>query len=185
LGIRHISDLNAYDHMLFILVLSVPFSLWHYKRVFWAVTGFTLGHSLSLALATFNLITVDSAVIEFLIPVTILISALFLAFKSQGKRLERFTAAQFVVVIFFGLIHGLGFSGYLRAMLVDDMSPFIPLLSFNLGVEAGQLIIVLIILLLNFLLEGIANIKKSYWALFCAGASTSLALKLIFENKIW
>jgi len=171
--------------MLFLLTITVSFSIWHWKRVFWAATGFTVGHSLSLAAATLGLVKVNGAWVEFIIPVTILISALFTAIKSQGKKMEYFSALQFTTVILFGLIHGLGFSSELLSFLSGEIDPLIPLVSFNIGVELGQLLIVAVILLFNYLVENILNIKKANWVLFCSGGAFSIALMLIFENKIW
>lgn len=171
--------------MLFLLTITVSFSIWHWKRVFWAATAFTLGHSVSLALATMKLVQADSALVEFIIPVSILCTALIAAFKSQGTKMERFSAAQFFMVLIFGLVHGLGFSGELMSFLGKEIDPTVPLLSFNLGVELGQLLIVTVILLFNYLLENILNIKKANWVLFCTGGASSMAIMLIFENKIW
>lgn len=128
--------------------------------------------------------TIDGTLVEFLIPVTILLSALF-ALGKADKEQHSTSYAQFTTVLAFGFVHGLGFSGGLRTLLSDDADVIIPMLGFNLGVEAAQLMVVFLILVLNFVLENLLNIKKGKWVLFSMGGAFGLALLLIFENKIW
>lgn len=151
----------------------------------WSVTGFTLGHSISLGLAATKIISPNAAIIEFAIPITILISALYTAIKSSKKLLTSFSPFQFFAIAFFGIIHGLGFSGYLAMLLSGSDSVLVPLLAFNLGIELGQMIIVFCILALNTFAEQVFGIKKTNWILFWMGGAASLALLLIFENKFW
>jgi len=184
-GIKHITDVGAYDHILFLVTIAVAYNLWHWKKVLWAVTAFTLGHSLSLALATSHFLQPNMAYIEFAIPITILFSALFSAFKSNKKWVYNLSALQFLAIVCFGLIHGLGFSGYLSMFLEQEQNIFVPLLSFNLGIEVGQLIIVIAILVLNTIAEQVFAVKKSNWMLFWMGGASCLAVMLIFENKFW
>ncbi len=181
----HISDIGAYDHMLFLLTITIAFQFWHYKKVLWSVTGFTLGHSISLALSTLKILQIPIQFIEFTIPITIAISAIFTAIKSQNKGAQDFTLIQFMVITIFGLVHGAGFSGYLGAMLATDLNIFVPMLSFNLGIEVGQLLIVVVILLLNLIAEQVFKIKKSQWVLFWMGGAFCLSVQLILENKLW
>lgn len=185
LGTLHISDIGAYDHMLFLLTITIAYQFWHWKKVFWSVTGFTLGHSVSLALSTLKIWQIPIEYIEFAIPITIAISALFTAFRSQSKKLTDFTALQFLIITLFGLIHGAGFSGYLGDMLPQDLNILVPMLSFNLGIEVGQLLIVAVILVLNLIAEQILRINKAHWVLFFMGGAFMLSLQLIFENKLW
>lgn len=185
LGLEHISDFGGYDHMLYLLTLTVAFSFWQWKKVLLAVTGFTVGHSIALALAVYGVSNIKSSYIEFAIPITIFISAVFMAFRSQSTELTKFTSFQLILTIAFGLVHGAGFSGYLSSMLSNSEHLGMALFGFNIGLEVGQILIVLVILFINLLIENIFNIKKSQWVLFSMGGAASLSLALIFENKIW
>lgn len=171
--------------MLFLLTITVAFQLWHWRKVFWAVTGFTLGHSISLALAVFNLVAVNAAYVEFAIPVTILLSALYTAIKTRQTGEPQFSFYQFAMVCAFGIVHGLGFSNYLKILISGQKNLWLPMLSFNLGIEAGQLVVVLFILLANLLAAHFLRIKHTTWVLFCMGGATALAIQLIFETKFW
>ena len=149
LGLQHIADLKGYDHILFILTLCAVYSLKEWKRVLVLITAFTIGHSLTLALATLDLIRVDGDVIEFLIPLTIFITALanLMARKQQVSPLHHYI--KYSAALFFGLIHGLGFSNYLRSLLGAERGLTLPLFSFNVGIEVGQIIIVSVIMVLT------------------------------------
>ncbi len=155
LGFEHILDWNGYDHMLFIAALSVLFPLKEWKKFFWIITGFTFGHSIALALATLEWVSISPTIIEFLIPITILITALIALFTKT----TRFSTLSIVLVIFFGIIHGLGFSNYLRQLLMAEKSLFIPLLGFNLGLEIGQIIILFILLGIIYVLEKLFHVE--------------------------
>src|SRR5690606_30408879 len=130
----------------FIIALCAVYLFRDWKKVLILVTAFTIGHSLTLALATTGWIRVNSDVIEFLIPVTIALTAFFNILKPKPSK-SRGIQTNYVFALFFGLIHGLGFSNYLRALLGRESSLFEPLLAFNLGLEVGQLFIVGIFLL--------------------------------------
>lgn len=151
LGISHILDINGYDHILFIASLCLVYQWKQYKEVGILVTAFTIGHSITLALAVLNIISFNVDIIEFLIPITIIIACLenlislkYSSFK-QAKQLRYLTAGSF------GLIHGMGFSNYLRLLLMDQDGIGLPLFSFNLGLELGQLCIVGLVLCINYL----------------------------------
>ncbi|MCB0736436.1 MAG: HupE/UreJ family protein [Bacteroidetes bacterium] len=182
-GYYHIADLNGYDHMLYILTLVVGFSIWHWKKVLLAVTAFTIGHSITLALATLDLVHIPQEQTEFYISITILISAIYAAIRAKSE--PKISAMFYFLTMGFGLIHGLGFSSFLSAGLEPDESIFAPLLGFNIGLEIGQLLIVLAIMIINLVVEHVLDIKKANWVVFCSGFASSLALLLIFENKFW
>lgn len=159
MGAEHILDINGYDHILFVtlLVFTYPFQEW--KKLLLLVSGFTLGHSVSLALSVINKIHLQSAAIEFLIAFSILLSALYnLRNYKKTQSENKSILALFLIVTFFGLIHGLGFSFLLRSMLGTEQNVILPLLYFNLGLEAGQIIIVLLVILFSLLLTSL--IKK-------------------------
>ena len=188
LGFWHIWSWQATDHLTFLLALCAPYALAEWRRVVALVTSFTVGHSLTLALATLGLVGVNAPVIEALIPVTIMLTAL-LNIKQAGRadaRLQRrppavLWAGPNALALAFGLIHGLGFSNYLRSLLGENSRPVAELLSFNLGVELGQLLVVGIILLLGFVvLRGFGAARRD-WILTTSGAALGVALLLLVQ----
>lgn len=158
LGFEHILDINGYDHMLFLVVLSLPFVYKQLRLLLLLVTLFTLGHTLSLWAASAGIVRVSSNWVEFLIPLTILLTALHVLY--WNKSIERKPSAPFfVLTAFFGIIHGLGFSGYF-SMLFPQESIGLPLLYFTLGIEFAQLLIVVLVIVVNSLLSNIFNVSK-------------------------
>src|ERR1700712_167216 len=151
-GKDHILDYkNGYDHILFVVALSALYGVKDWRKVLVMVTAFTIGHSITLALATLQIVTIDSAVVEFLIPLTIFITAVSNLFRSEPSIESRNIQLNYVYALFFGLIHGLGFSNSLRALLGKTQSLFTPLLAFNLGLEFGQIIIVTLFLISSYI----------------------------------
>ena len=182
LGTNHILDLAGFDHILFVLVLCSIYTLNDWKKILLLVTAFTIGHSLTLALATFQLITIHSDLIEFLIPVTIAITAsgnLINLKISTGRQLNYFFA------LFFGLIHGLGFSNYLRALLGKEEFLLNPLFAFNLGLEAGQLLIIMFFLLFSLIPTKIFKVNQMQWAIMVSAIILGMAMMMIIEKKFW
>lgn len=188
LGFSHIADLAAYDHILFIVALCAIYQLREWKRVLLLATAFTIGHSLTLALAVLGIIPVNTAWIEFLIPVTIMSTALYnvVAHKHE-KQLSPFgqrMRLHYVFALLFGLIHGMGFSNFLRSSLLpgqeDQLVP--QLLAFNIGVELGQLLIVVVILLLSFIALNLLRIRQRSWNLFISGGAFGIALIMALER---
>jgi HupE / UreJ protein len=177
-GIRHISDLGAYDHILFVTALCAIYQLAHWRRLLILVTAFTLGHSVTLALATLKLVSFRTELIEFLIPVTIVITCL-INLRQAGQREPARGWARYLMALLFGLIHGLGFSNYLRSLLGKEASITLPLFAFNLGLELGQLLIVAVILLFTSLLINGFRVKPRDWALVLSGAVAGVAGTLL------
>lgn len=178
----------GYDHILFILAMCTNYRIANLKTLAILVTAFTIGHSLSLVLAVLNIITVNAPLIEFLIPITILISCFrnvtdlpkdVLVNKAPVSKTNNL---QYLLILIFGLIHGMGFSNFLRETLVANESIFTPLLAFNLGLEMGQILIVLFILLINFIFLEILRKNSRDWALFISGAVASLAFFMTIEK---
>ena len=158
LGFEHILDINGYDHMLFLVALSLPFVYKQLRLLLLLVTLFTLGHTLSLWAASAGIVRVSSNWVEFLIPLTILLTALHVLY--WNKSIERKPSIPFfVLTAFFGIIHGLGFSGYF-SMLFPQESIGLPLLYFTLGIEFAQLLIVVLVIVVNSLLSNIFNVSK-------------------------
>jgi hypothetical protein len=161
LGFEHITDPNGWDHMLFLLALAAVYSLRDIRRVLLLVTAFTVGHSLTLALSVLAAPLLPSDLVETMIPVSILVVALLNLFpppKQKGNVALRYGPA-----LFFGLIHGMGFSNYLRGLLGAEESLWRSLLAFNLGLEVGQVLVVGIILLLAGLLVDLVGLRKRWW----------------------
>jgi len=179
LGWQHILDLNGYDHILFVLVLCCSYVLKDWKRILWLVTAFTFGHSITLALAAFNLVEVNSDWIEFLIPLTIFITALYNLPKGIRRRKPNFLYA---MTLIFGLIHGLGFSNYLQSLLGQEFNIVIPLLSFNIGLEFGQVIIVFFIILISETMLKIFNVTNRDWSFFLSSAVTGISFIMAIER---
>lgn len=186
LGKDHILDYaNGYDHILFVIALCVMFSIKEWKRVFILVTAFTLGHSVTLALATLEIISVKVQWIEFLIPVTILVTAGSNIFKKGDSLGPGSLKLNYGYAAFFGLIHGLGFSYYLKTILGRDERIVTQLLAFNVGLEFGQTIIVAIFLITGFILVDLFGVNRRDWKLVISSAVAGIALILIRENIFW
>ena len=181
LGFTHVLDPNGYDHVLFLTALALPFSFGQWKKVFWLATLFTLTHCLSLALAAYGVVQVNSDLVELLIPITILITALlnlYTADKAQAS--QKAFRMDLGVTGFFGLIHGLGFSNYFRMLMAEEEEKTAPLLGFAAGIEGAQLVVLLAVLTLSYVLLQWTPLSRKYyvWAFSLVIALT--ALKLIF-----
>ncbi len=189
LGVHHIADLRGYDHILFVAALTIAYRPGEWRRLLWLVTAFTLGHSVTLALATLDLVRVSPALVEPAIAATIVATSL-LAFAfawrapagDGGAGSGRGQALRYTVAAVFGLIHGLGFSGYLRSLLGDEESLLVPLLSFNVGLELGQLLIVAVVLGVGVLVERGLRLSRRGWVLAASAAIASLGAYVLFER---
>ena len=184
LGFRHISDLAGYDHILFLLVLCAIYQLHQWKTLLVLVTAFTVGHSITLALTSFSVISIKSEVIEFLIPMTIIATAIHNLFVKSTSEILGYTRSYWMA-LFFGFIHGMGFANYFRALLMDESSILIPLLGFNLGIELGQLLFVLLVLVVAYVITNWLKMPQRDWNIFVSGGGFSLALVLAIENRFW
>jgi len=182
LGIQHIADLKGYDHILFILTLCAVYRLTEWRKLLILITAFTIGHSLTLVLATLNLVRIDGDLIEFLIPLTIFLTALANVLMDKKKVSSTLHYVKYAAALFFGLIHGLGFSNYLRALLGGEKSMVLPLFSFNLGIEAGQILIVFCILLVTMLVVDLLKYPRRDWHLLLSGAGLGISLVLMIER---
>jgi hypothetical protein len=189
LGFSHITDFKGYDHILFIVALCAVYQFKDWKRVLILVTAFTVGHSVTLALATMNIVRFRSDIIEFLIPVTIVLTAfgnLFIKPKLSSRQVDnRPPTLRYVMALIFGLIHGLGFSNYLRSLLGKEISIFQPLLAFNIGLEIGQLAIVFIVLCLAFITQNMLKVPRRDWILVISGIVIGFAITLIMKSDIF
>src|SRR5687767_12378125 len=180
LGWEHIISLDALDHQLFILVLTALYTFRDYKRILILVTAFTIGHSITLALSVLELITVPSEVVEFLIPCTIVITAITNLFQKTFT--ARAIQLNYFLALFFGLIHGLGFANTIRFVLAQDQSLGWALFGFNVGLEVGQIVIVLLILGVAHLVLQVFRAPRRDWIVFVSAAVFSLALGMALER---
>ncbi len=179
LGFLHITDWEGYDHMLFLLALCGAYSFAEWRKLALLVTAFTVGHSLTLALTALDVIRVNPDLIEFLIPLTILVTALVTIFRSQEVK-SRFLVMRYVLALAFGLIHGMGFSSYFRSLLGNADEVMAPLFYFNVGVEFGQLVIVAAILLMGWVARGPLRIPTRWWRIGISVLAGVLAIGLMF-----
>jgi len=189
LGFDHITDPRGYDHILFVIALCAVYTLAQWRQVLILVTAFTIGHSITLALATLNLIHYKTELIELLIPITILITAITNFFfqdsapRASSKQQANNRSWRYGLALTFGLIHGMGFSNYLRSLLGREAAIVQPLLAFNIGLEIGQLVIVGLILSLAFVLLNIVRSSRLRWTLIVSGIVAGMALSLIINNE--
>ena len=176
LGWDHIISWDAIDHLLFILALSAVYLLRNWKQVLVLVTAFTIGHSLTLALSVYNVIKAKDSWVEFLIPCTIIATAVFNLFQKDFNK--KSLRLNYFFALFFGLIHGLGFANTIRFMLAGDQHLALPLFSFNVGLEVGQIIVVCGILLVSYLLVDKARLKRKWWVWTLSGVAFAVAVKM-------
>jgi hypothetical protein len=185
LGFQHILDLAGFDHILFVIALCVIYLMRDWRKILILVTAFTIGHSLTLALATLKVIKVDTDVVEFLIPVTIALTCVSNILKPKPAGGKGYVQVNYALALFFGLIHGLGFSNYLSALLGRESSIFQPLLAFNIGLEVGQLVIVSIFLIASSLVVGIFGTKRKEWILVVSSVVLGMSIMMMLENRYW
>jgi|SRR6187431_2556859 len=186
LGKSHILDYaNGYDHIIFVVALCALYLTREWKQVLILVTAFTIGHSITLALSTLRIISVKVELIEFLIPLTIFITAVSNLFKNENNLTSRSVQMNYFFAGFFGLIHGLGFSSYLRSILGRDESILTQLFAFNLGLEFGQVIIVAIFMAAAFILVDLFGLNRRDWKMVISSAIAGIALVLMKENMYW
>ncbi|MET3537223.1 HupE/UreJ family protein [Chryseobacterium limigenitum] len=180
LGWEHIISLDALDHQLFVLALIAIYSFNDWKKILILVTAFTIGHSITLALSILDIVRVSSKWVEFLIPVTIVLTSLGnILMKNKKNGLMKMN---YYLALIFGLIHGMGFANTARVMIAKSQSIFFPLLGFNIGLELGQIVIVLAILIILFISLKIFKINKKDWILFVSSGVFALSLKMALER---
>jgi hypothetical protein len=185
LGIEHIADFTSYDHILFIISLCVVYSIKHWRKILILITAFTIGHSLTLALATLKIIEVNTKLIEFLIPATIFLTACVNLFQKSDNFNSNLHKFKYGAGLFFGLIHGMGFSSYLTSLLGKEGSLITPLFAFNIGIEIGQIIIILIMTALTLLIVDLAGVKRREWILIWSGAAIGVSTVLMIDRFPW
>lgn len=185
LGYHHVMDPAAYDHLLFLSALTLPFSFKSWKKVLILATVFTIAHCTSLALSAFGLVHVAISWIEFLIPVTILITALYNYTYIRNDadiinlRLQLFSTA------FFGLIHGFGFSNYFNMLMGGVEDKLLPLAGFAAGIELAQLAVIFVVLLIAALVLNVFRLKKAHFIVIASLIVAILTIPMLLETFPW
>ncbi len=182
IGINHILDVNGYDHLLFLIVLVVPYVFKDWKRVLILVSLFTIGHTASLFLGAYDVVTVNSKLVEFLIPITILITAIYNVFTAGKKDRSHKIGPLSISALFFGLIHGLGFAREAK-MIADGSWSF--LLEFALGIEIAQVIVVFLVVFLGFLCQTIFRFSRRDWIMVLSSIVIGFVIPMIIQSDLF
>jgi hypothetical protein len=186
IGLKHVLDIHAYDHVLFLIALTVPYTFKDWKRILLLVTVFTVGHTLALVLSVFGIIAVKVNIVEFLIPITILITALYHLFTAGKATKNDALNLVFFVTLFFGIIHGLGFSNYFKTILGGTAtSKLLPLGEFALGIETAQIIVVFVVLVISYIVQTVFRFSKRDWALVMSAFIVGVVIPMIIDSPIW
>lgn len=181
-GWEHIVDINAYDHLLFVMTLCAAFKLKEWKQILIIITAFTIGHSGTLILSAFDIIPTDPKLIDLLIPFTIMLTAMANVINYDKNRKFSDAKIKYLIALVFGLIHGLAFASNFKFMLFSD-DILMPLFLFNIGIEAGQLFIVLLFMIALWFYSKVINGEHFKWNLFISGAGFGIAAT-IFINAL-
>jgi len=183
LGLNHVLDWKAYDHVLFLVVLTIFYGFKDWKKVLWLITAFTLGHTLSLTLAAYNIVHIKMTIVEFLIPLTIFITATYNIFKvNSPPKNVRINA---IIALIFGLIHGIGFSSYFKILVDESEDKLLPLIEFAIGIEIAQIIVVLFVMLLSYIVLNIFKRSKRDWILIISSVVIGFVIPMLIERKFW
>ena len=186
IGLKHVLDIDSYDHVLFLIALATPFSFKDWKRIVLLVSLFTIGHTMALLLSVFGIIAFKVSVIELLIPITILITAIYNLLTASKSNKNRGLNLIFFITLFFGIIHGLGFSNYFKSILGGNaVSKLLPLSEFALGIEAAQIVVVFIVLILSYIVQTVFRFSRRDWALVFSAFVIGVVLPMIIGNEIW
>ncbi|CAM3775707.1 HupE/UreJ family protein [Flavobacterium branchiophilum] len=186
IGLQHVLNINAYDHVLFLMALTVPYTFEAWKKIVWLVSVFTIGHTLALVLSVFGILNVTARWIELLIPITIWLTA-FSNIVNLGKSTKNSSNHYLTMVtLFFGIVHGLGFSNYFKSILGGTtVSKIAPLSSFALGIEASQMLVVFMVLLVGYCVQTLTKLSKRDWILTLSACIVGITLPLILQNEFW
>jgi hypothetical protein len=185
-GLRHIINLYDYDHILFLIALTVPFSFKYWTKLLLLITIFIVGHTLALMLSVFGVIIIRGNLADFLIPITILIVAFFnLLNAGKSSKHESISAIAFIT-LFFGIIHGLGFASYFKSILFGSpQSKLLPIVEFSLGIELAQIVVVFLVLILAYIVQTLFRFSKRDWTLVMSSFVIGVVLPMILQSEIW
>ena len=185
-GLRHILDLSAYDHILFLIALTIPYAFKDWKRLLLLDTIFTIGHTVALLLSVFGVVIIKVNLVEFLIPITILIIAFFNLFTAGKSSKQESISVIGFVTLFFGIVHGLSFAGYFNTLLGGSpQSKLLPLSESPLGIETSQIIVVFIVLILSYIVQTFFRFSKRDWTLVMSSFVIGVVLPMIISSEIW
>ena len=180
LGLTHVLDWQAYDHILFLIVLVVAYNFSNWKRIFILVSLFTIGHTVSLLLVNYSVVAISSKWVEFLIPVTILVAAFYNLLTSGKNNRSEKVGLFYVITIFFGLVHGFGFATYYK--MITGGNEILPLFEFALGIELAQIIVVTIVLIFSFIFQSVLRFNKKDWVLVVSSIVIGLVIPMLQNN---
>ncbi|WP_310559969.1 HupE/UreJ family protein [Flavobacterium sp.] len=185
-GLRHILDLSAYDHILFLIALTIPYAFKDWKRLLLLVTIFTIGHTAALLLSVSGVMIIKINLVTFLIPTTILIIAFFNLFTAGKSSKQESISVIGFVTLFFGMIHGLSFAAYFKTVVNDSpQSQVLSLSEFSLGIETSQIIVVFIVLILSYIVQTFFRFSKRDWTLAMSSFVIGVVLPMIISSEIW
>ncbi|PKA98441.1 HupE/UreJ protein [Flavobacteriaceae bacterium MAR_2009_75] len=182
LGLGHVLDINAYDHVLFLAALALPFTFKSWKSVLMLATVFTLTHCLSLALSTYELVLMDVGLIEFLIPVTIAMTAIFNLLFIKLPTDKKNIGLHLIATAFFGLIHGFGFSNYFKMLMAEEENKVVPLLGFATGIEFSQVLIVLLVLTITYIVVSMIKLAKKRYVIVTSTLILLLTIPMLVRT---
>lgn len=182
LGLDHVLDFGAYDHILFLSALAVPFTFKNWKKVLILATVFTVAHCTSLALSVYEVVTMDVGLIEFLIPVTIVLTALFNFAYVYKESLDVGLFLHILATAFFGLIHGFGFSNYFKMLMAEEEDKVTPLLGFATGIELSQVTIILMVLAIAFAIVDLLKAKRSIFIAVASILIIAITIPLLIDT---
>lgn len=185
MGFWHVFDISAYDHILFLIALTIPFTFKRWKTILLLATLFTIAHCTSLALSVYDVLLMDTALVEFLIPITICLTAIFniiymITIDGKGNIFLHVLAASF-----FGLIHGFGFSNYFRMLLAEEADKFSPLLGFATGIEFSQVVIILMVLFLAYFIQSVLKVRPFFFIIGASILIVLITIPMLIETFPW
>ena len=186
IGLKHVLDIKAYDHVLFLIALTVPYAFKDWKRLLLLISLFTAGHTLALLLSVFGMIKVNVSLVEFVIPITILIVSIFNLFTAGKNNKNESISLIAIVTLFFGIIHGLGFSNYFKSILPGSATDkLIPVTEFALGIETAQIIVVVIVLITSYIVQTFFRFSKRDWTLVMSAFIIGVIVPMIINSPVW
>ncbi|MGB5555836.1 MAG: HupE/UreJ family protein [Flavobacteriaceae bacterium] len=182
LGLEHVLDFGAYDHILFLAALALPFTFKYWKSVLLLATVFTVTHCISLGLSAYGVLVMDVSLIEFLIPLTILLTAIFNLIYTKSVEGQKTILLHLIATAFFGLIHGFGFSNYFNMLMAGEDEKLTPLLGFATGIEISQLVVVLSVLGVSFLFQTVFKVQKSLFVIIASILIILVTIPMLIET---
>ena len=186
IGLKHVLDINSYDHILFLLALTVPYAFKDWRRLLLLITLFTVGHTLALVLSVYEIVYIKSNLIEFIIHINILVVAIFNLFTAGKNNKNESISLIAFVTLFFGIIHGLGFSNYFKTILPGKSSAkLLPLTEFALGIETAQIIVVFVVLIISYIIQTFFRFSKRDWTLVMSAFIIGVIIPLVIQSPIW